>query len=161
MKKLKAPAGADGANIGTKLFPLDSDGNITVPDEDVPSLVGVGGFELVADAPVVPEGHTVMQSLNGAQSCSFGADSYSTDEHGLVTVPNSMVVELLSHGFVVAPPAPLPAPVVVDPAPAPAMDQPAQTPETPVPAPDPDPAPAPAPASAPEPPQPEAAKTSE
>lgn len=124
MKKLRAPAGADGANVGTKLFPLDADGNVTVPDEDVQTLVGVGGFEIVGDIPDAPEGHTVMLSLSGAQSCSFGDNSYTTDEKGFVTVPTAMVGDLLSHGFVLAPQAdakveeeqPAPEPVQVEPA---------------------------------------------
>ena len=140
MKKLKAPAGADGANIGTKLFPLDADGNVTVPDEDVQTLVGVGGFEIVGDVSDAPEGHTVMQSLSGAQSCSFGGNSYSTDDKGFVTVPTSMVGDLLSHGFIVAgtpeaaspeatpTPAPSPAPAPPGAPATPTADAPA--PET-------------------------------
>ncbi|OCJ12476.1 hypothetical protein A6U86_05490 [Rhizobium sp. AC27/96] len=105
MKKLKAPIGADGANIGTRLYPLDADGNITVPDDAAQTLVGVGGFQLIADIPGAPEGHTVLLSTNGPQSCSHGSDSFSTDENGYVTVPTSMVGALLSHGFAVPTPA--------------------------------------------------------
>ena len=101
MKKLKAPIGADGANIGTKLFPLDADGNVTVPDDAAQTLVGVGGFEILIDIPEAPEGFTILQSTIGAQSCSFGNESYSTDENGYVSVPTSMVADLMSHGFVV------------------------------------------------------------
>jgi hypothetical protein len=103
MKKLKAPIGADGANVGTTLFPIDADGNVTVPDDAAQTLVGVGGFQIVTDIPEADEGQTVLVSTVGAQSCSFGADSYSTDENGYVTVPTAMVASLLSHGFTIPP----------------------------------------------------------
>ncbi|WP_271024972.1 hypothetical protein [Rhizobium sp. RCAM05973] len=101
MKKLKAPIGSEGANIGTTLFKLDPDGNVIVPDDAVQTLVGVGGFEIVADIPDAPEGQTVLRSVVGSQSCSFGDQSFSTDGNGYVTVPTALVDSLLSHGFVV------------------------------------------------------------
>jgi hypothetical protein len=121
-KKLKAPIGAEGANIGTTLYVLDADGCVEVPDDDAQTLVGVGGFALVSDDAPEPEGHTVLRSLDGPQSCSFGTSSFTTDADGFVTVPTSMVDMLLSHGFVVAPVVPVVAPVaapVADPAAAP------------------------------------------
>ncbi|OJY66435.1 hypothetical protein [Rhizobium sp. 60-20] len=125
MKKLKAPIGADGANIGTKLFPIDAEGNVTVPDEAAQTLVGVGGFQILVDIPEAPEGFTVLQSTSGSQGCSFGTECYATDENGYVTVPTGMVGELLSHGFIVA----LPTEPKVIAEPAPPVVEPVATPE--------------------------------
>ncbi|NTG73296.1 hypothetical protein G6M02_08135 [Agrobacterium rhizogenes] len=99
MKKLKAPVGADGANIGTSLFKLDTDGNVTVPDDAVQTLVGVGGFSIIADIPVASEGETTLVSLNGPSACSFGDKTFATDDNGYVVVPTDLVASLLSHGF--------------------------------------------------------------
>ncbi|NTF67967.1 hypothetical protein [Rhizobium rhizogenes] len=99
MKKLKAPIGADGANIGTSLFKLDTDGNVTVPDDAVQTLIGVGGFSIIADVPVASEGETTLVSLNGPSSCSFGGKTFTTDDNGYVVVPTDLVGSLLSHGF--------------------------------------------------------------
>lgn len=137
MKKLKAPIGSEGANIGTTLFKLDADGNVTVPDDAAQTLVGVGGFEMVCDVPDAPDGSTVLRSEIGPQSCSFGDQSFSTDENGFVTVPTAMVGQLLSHGFVIpasvveAPVEPA-APEVIDIPVVPLGEKPADVPAAPV-----------------------------
>lgn len=122
MKKMKAPVGSEGANFGTKLFKLDDNGDVFVPDEAVETLSGVGGFELIIEPQEIPQGQVKLRSLIGPQSCSSDGISYSTGENDEVIVPTDVAEALLSHGFVlvedeknVAPAAPAaeePAPVV-------------------------------------------------
>jgi len=137
MKKLKAPIGSEGANIGTTLFKLDADGNVTVPDDAAQTLVGVGGFEIICDVPDAPNGQTVLRSAIGPQSCSFGDQSFSTDENGFITVPTVMAEQLLSHGFVIpasvvgAPVEPA-APDVIDIPAVPLGEKPADIPVAPI-----------------------------
>lgn len=122
MKKMKAPIGSEGANFGTKLFKLDDNGDVFVPDEAVETLAGVGGFELIIEQQEIPQGQVKLRSLIGPQSCSSNGVSYSTGDNDEVIVPTDVAEALLSHGFALvaddgkaAPAAPVaeePAPVV-------------------------------------------------
>lgn len=119
---MKAPIGSEGANFGTKLFKLDDNGDVFVPDEAVATLSGVGGFELIVEAQEIPQGQVKLRSLIGPQACSSNGVSYSTGENDEVIVPTDVAEALLSHGFAlvaddknIAPVAPVaeePAPVV-------------------------------------------------
>ncbi|KAA0686013.1 hypothetical protein DTW90_34570 [Neorhizobium sp. P12A] len=95
MKKLKAPSGSEGANIGTRLFVPDSEGNVMVPDDAVPGLVGVGGFQIMP----IPDGYVVMRSLIGAQSVTTHGETYETDGDNMIAVPRDLADDLLSHNF--------------------------------------------------------------
>jgi hypothetical protein len=95
MKKLKAPSGSQGASIGARLFTPDSDGNVMVPDDAVPGLVGVGGFQIMP----IPDGYVVMRSLIGAQSVTTHGETYETDGDNTITVPRDFADDLLSHNF--------------------------------------------------------------
>lgn len=95
MKKLKGSAGNEGASFGSRLFKADPDGTVMVPDDAVPSLVGVGGFEVMP----LPDGHVKMHSLVGAQIVSTSGQIFETDGDNMIVVPMSLADELISHNF--------------------------------------------------------------
>ena len=112
VKKLKAPAGTDEANIGPQSFKVDTkDHTITLPDGvDAGPLLTTGGFTEVVDDVAPPEGMVAMKHPTDPNaSCSVG----KARSDGIHIVPATAVAELLNHGFVVvegasAEPAPAP-----------------------------------------------------
>ena len=101
--KIRAPAGTDEANVGTRLYSVDDAGDVEVPDFDVPAILAIPGFELepVPDPPagfvrvVAPDGTTA----DGTATLSYGGVTYTIAADLTVIVPAEAVGDLLSHGF--------------------------------------------------------------
>jgi hypothetical protein len=98
MVRLYAREGQDEANYGTERFPVHEDHTLEVPSEAVDSLVRIGGFERIADAVPVPQGHVALAHSQGI-GCSWGGTAYPPDAEGLVIVPIAAAADLLVHGF--------------------------------------------------------------
>jgi len=98
MVRLYASEGQDEANYGTERFRVHEDHTVDVPSEAVDSLVRVGGFERIADAAPVPQGHVALAHPQGI-GCSWGGTVYPPDAEGLVIVPIAAAADLLAHGF--------------------------------------------------------------
>jgi len=98
MVRLYAGEGQDEANYGAERFRVHEDHTIEVPSEAVDSLVRVGGFEPMADAPRDPPGLVALAHPQGL-GCSWRGATYPPDAEGLIIVPLAAAQDLAAHGF--------------------------------------------------------------
>lgn len=92
-KKLKAPRGTDEANADGKIFRVDNDGTVDVPNDAVGPLLERGGFVEVVEPAAVPDGHGLVMHDDPGASC----DGEKVGD--AFVVPIGKVAELASHGF--------------------------------------------------------------
>jgi hypothetical protein len=100
---LKAPHGTEEANYGKDRYRVDNDQLVEVPTPEAASgLLDRGGFTVEPAGKPPPSGDTVaLEHPEGADSVSWGGQTYAAQGNQGIVVPVEGAVDLGWHGFVV------------------------------------------------------------
>lgn len=100
--RLKASAGTDEANQGTRRFRVDPNTQEVEVDADAaPALIERGGFEPVEKLALpTPRGFVRVRHSDPDAQLSWGGETYDQDPDGSFLVPGAAAKYLSAHGFV-------------------------------------------------------------